>query len=75
MNITRRAALDFLARGGLAAVQDVGNVGVVHEGQRLPLGLEAGHHLARVHARLEYLHRHLAAQGLLLLRQVAVKVQ
>jgi hypothetical protein len=37
---------------------------VVHERQRLPLGLEPGDDLARVHARLEHLQGHLAADGL-----------
>ena len=40
---------------------------MVHEGQRLPLGLEAGDHVARVHAGLDDLQRDLAADGLLLL--------
>src|SRR5437588_5117659 len=36
-------------------VEDLGDVGVVHQGEGLPLGLEAGDHLARVHHRLEHL--------------------
>ena len=55
------------ARGRLAAVEDPGDVGMVHEGQGLAFGLEAGDHLARVHAGLEHLEGHLAAQRLLLL--------
>ena len=50
-----------------AAVEDLGDVGVVHEGQGLPLGLEAGDHLAGVHARLDDLERDLALHGLSLL--------
>ena len=55
------------AAGGLAAIEDLGDVRMVHQGQRLPLGLEAGDDLARVHARLEDLEGDLAADRLLLL--------
>ena len=47
-----RDALDQLhhevgaARVGGAGVEDPGDVGVVHQGQGLALGLEAGQHLA-----------------------------
>ena len=54
------------ALGG-AGVEHAGDVGMVHQGQRLPLGLEAGDHVAGVHARLDDLEGHLAADGLLLL--------
>ena len=40
-------------RSGGARVEYPGDVGVVHQCQGLPLGLEAGDHLARVHARLD----------------------
>ena len=40
---------------------------MVHQRQGLPLGLEAGDDLARVHARLDDLQRDLAADRLLLL--------
>ena len=43
---------------------------MVHEGQGLPLGLEAGDHLPGVHARLDELEGHLATHGPLLLGQV-----
>jgi hypothetical protein len=43
---------------------------MVHEGQGLALGLEPGHHLPRVHPRLEHLQRDLAAHGLRLFGQV-----
>ena len=33
------------AVGGRAGVEHLGDVRVVHQGQRLPLGLEAGEHL------------------------------
>ena len=39
---------------------------MVHEGQRLPLGLEPGDDLRAIHARLEDFEGHLAADGLLL---------
>ena len=43
------------ARFGLAAVEDMGDVGMVHERERLPLGFEAGDDLPGIHARLEQL--------------------
>src|SRR5439155_434940 len=46
---------------------DAGNVGMVHEGQRLPLRLEAGNDLARVHPRLNDLEGHPAPYWLPLL--------
>ncbi len=52
---------------GRAGVEHAGDVGMVHQGQRLPLGLEPGDHVAGVHPRLDDLERHLAADGLLLL--------
>ncbi len=44
---------------GGAAVVDAGDVRVVHQGQRLALGVEPGQHRARVHADLDQLQRHL----------------
>ena len=41
-----------------AGVEHLGDVRVVHQRQRLPLRLEAGEHLLRVHARLDELERH-----------------
>ncbi len=55
---------------GGTGVEDLGDVGVVHQGQGLPLGLEAGDDLPRVHAELDDLQRHLAADRLLLLGHV-----
>ena len=52
---------------GRAGIEHPGDVGVVHQGQRLPLGLEPGDDLARVHARLDDLQGHLAANRVLLL--------
>ena len=43
------------ATAGGAAVQHAGDVRVVHQGQRLPLGLEAGDDLPGVHAGLDQL--------------------
>src|SRR5262245_48279364 len=40
---------------------------MIHKSQGLPLGLAASDHLARVHARLEHLQGHRAANGLGLL--------
>ena len=65
-----RHALDVLhhekgpARVRQPAVEHLGDIGVVHHGQGLPLGLEAGQHGLRVHAGLDELQRHLAADGL-----------
>ena len=52
---------------GRAGVEHLGDVRMVHQRQGLPLGLEAGDHLPGVHARLDDLQRHLAADRLLLL--------
>ena len=49
------------------ASNTLGDVGMIHHRQRLPLGLETGDHLAGIHARLDDLQRHLAADRLLLL--------
>jgi hypothetical protein len=40
---------------------------MIHQRQGLPLGLEAGDHLARIHARLDELQRYLAAHRMMLL--------
>ena len=55
---------------GAAGVEHAGDVGMVHHRQRLPLGLEAGDHLPAVHAGLDDLERHAAADRLLLLGHV-----
>ncbi len=51
-------------------VEDLGDVGMIHHRQRLPLGLEAGDHLPRVHPRLDDLQRHPALDRLGLLGHV-----
>ncbi len=58
------------ARLGGPRVEHPGDVRMVHQGQGLPLGLEAGDHLLGVHARLDDLQGHLAADRLLLLGHV-----
>ena len=55
------------APGGRAGVEDPGDAGVVHHGQGLPLGVEAGDHPAGVHAQLDDLQGDAPAQGLGLL--------
>src|SRR6266700_4010926 len=40
-----------------SGVQHPGDVGMVHHGQRLPLGLEARHHGVRIHTVFEDLER------------------
>ena len=52
---------------GLAAVEHLGDVGVVHQSQGLALHLEARQDGPRVHPRLDELHGHLAADRLDLL--------
>ena len=58
-----RDALDQLhhevgaAGVGGAGVEDLGDVGVVHQGQGLAFGPEPGEHLAAVHAGLDELER------------------
>ena len=54
------------ALGG-AGIQHAGDVRMVHQGQRLALGLEAGDDLAGVHARLDDLEGDLAVDRLGLL--------
>ena len=52
------------AGGCGSGVEHAGNVGVVHEGQRLPLRLEVGDDLGGIHARLDDLEGDHAADGL-----------
>ncbi len=55
------------ARGD-AGIEDPRDMRVLHERERLPLGLEARDDRLRVHAQLDHLERDHAAQRLLLLR-------
>ncbi len=48
-------------------VEHTRNVGMVHQRQRLPLGLKAGNDVPRIHAGLDKLERDLALDGLVLL--------
>ncbi len=43
---------------GGAGVEDLGNAGMIHHGQRLPLGSESREHFLGVHARLDDLQRY-----------------
>ena len=58
------------ARLGAAAIEHAGDVGMIHHGQRLPLGFEASNDLLGVHAQLDDLQRHAAADRLLLLGHI-----
>ena len=51
------------ARFGQSAVQDLGDIGVVHQRQRLAFGLEASQDGARIHSGLDQLECDLAANG------------
>ena len=55
---------------GGAGIEHLGDVGVLHERQRLAFGFEAGHDLFRVHAQLENLERDSPRDGGALLRHV-----
>jgi hypothetical protein len=55
------------AGGGRAGVQHAGDIGVVHKGQGLPLGLEPRDYLGRVHPRLDQFDRDQPLDRLLLL--------
>ncbi len=52
---------------GGAGIEDLGDGWVVHQGQRLAFGVEAGQHLRGVHAALDQLERDAALNGLCLL--------
>ena len=53
--------------GSRSAIEDLGDVRVDHQRERLPLGLEPRHDLARVHPELDDLQRDLATDRFLLL--------
>ena len=44
-----------------ARIQHFGDVGMVHQRQRLPLGFKSGDHIFGLHAQLDDLQRHPAA--------------
>jgi hypothetical protein len=58
------------AAGGDASVEHLGDVGVIHDGKGLPLGVEARQHVAAVHAELDELHCNGALDRVFLLRGV-----
>jgi len=58
------------ARSRDTAIEDLGDVGVIHHRERLPLRLEPGDNLLRVHPRLDDLQGDLAADGQRLLGDV-----
>ena len=51
-------------------IKDAGNIDVVHHRQGLPLGLEAGDDLPRIHPWLDDLQRHLPLDRLALLGHI-----
>jgi hypothetical protein len=53
--------------GGGPGIEDLGDGGVIHEGQRLAFRLETRHHLARVHTGFDQLKGYAAADRLPLL--------
>ncbi len=53
--------------GCRARIENPGDVGMVHEGQRLPFGLEAVDHVMGVHPRLDDFEGHPASDRLVLL--------
>ena len=57
------------AFGRRSGLKDLGDSGMLHERERLALGLEAGNDFARVHARLDELDGDAAADGLFLFGQ------
>src|SRR5262249_54496030 len=55
---------------GRAAIEDAGDVGMVHHGQGLTFRLEAGHDLPRVHPQLDDLERYATTNRLALFGHV-----
>ena len=51
-------------------VEDPGDVGVIHQRERLALGFEPGDYLPAVHARLDNLQRHVPPNRLELLSAI-----
>ncbi len=51
-------------------IEDAGNVGMIHEREDSPLGLEAGDYFAGIHAELDDFEGDLAVDGLLLFGEV-----
>jgi hypothetical protein len=59
-----------LPRVGRPAVEHLGDVWVVHQGERLPLGLEARNRRRAAHPRLDDLDGHAAGDGVVLVGEV-----
>lgn len=55
---------------GSTRVEDLGDVGMIHEGQGLALGFKAGDDLSRVHAQLDDLQRYPPFDRFFLFRHV-----
>jgi hypothetical protein len=55
---------------GGSGIQHLGNVWMIHQRQRLTLGVEAGYDLLGVHAQLDHFQGDFAADGLFLFRHV-----
>src|SRR6266702_155082 len=55
---------------GRPCIENLGDVGVVHQRQCLPLGFKPGDHALRVHSRLDYLQCDPPSDRLLLFRHV-----
>ena len=55
---------------GRAGIEDLGDVRVIHHGERLTLVVEAGQHLGRIHAELHNFKSHPPVNGLKLFGQV-----
>src|SRR6266436_7063780 len=55
---------------GRPRIENLGDVGVIHQRQRLPLGFKPGDHALRVHSRLDDFQRDPPSDRFLLFRQV-----
>jgi hypothetical protein len=55
------------AAARLPRTENLGDIGMIHQRERLAFGLEAGNDLPRIHSRFEDFESHLAPDGLLLL--------
>src|SRR5439155_233896 len=53
-----------------SGIKNPGDVRMIHQGQRLTLGFEAGNDLLGVHAQLDHLQRHPPPHRLLLLGHI-----
>ena len=58
------------SRVGRSGIQHFGDIGMIHHGQRLPLGFKSSHNLVRIHARFDDLESHFAADRFFLLGHI-----